>query len=273
MRSPVPPSFADLARGLVGPVLAAGRLQLEIRARGIAPEYKADQSPVTEADRASEELLAAALSDVAPGVPVVGEEGVSAGAIPAIGDSFFLVDPLDGTREFLRGGDDFTVNVGLVRGGSPVFGIVYAPAKGWLFLTPAIGIVTEARFAPGADATYDTIDWQRARVRERVVGRLVAVTSRSHRVAEEDGFLDGLGVSERMQIGSSLKFCLLARGDADVYARFGPISEWDTAAGHAILVAAGGAVVPRDGGEWRYGNAAGGFLARPFVAWGSRPAQ
>jgi len=90
-------------------------------------------------------------------------------------------------------------------------------------------------------------------------------------LAAEDGFLDGLGVTERVHIGSSLKFCLLARGDADVYARFGPISEWDTAAGHAVLVAAGGAVVPRDPGSWSYGNAAGGFLARPFVAWGRQP--
>lgn len=262
----------ELARGLFGSVLEAGQLQLALRRAGLVATQKDDASPVTEADQRSEALLTAALASLAPGIPIIGEEAVAAGHMPDVGDRFFLIDPLDGTREYVRGGDDFTVNVGLVVEGEPTFGIVYAPCSGWFCLT------TDADTAVAADvsadlptAAFDTTPWHRLRTRVPPEGGLVAVTSRSHKSSSEDAFLDGVGVTKRVAIGSSLKFCMVARGDADVYARFGPISEWDIAAGHAILLAAGGHVTARDGGPLRYGDRANKFLAKPFIAWGRRP--
>lgn len=259
-----------LARGLFAPTLAAGRLQLAMRHAGLVAEQKADASPVTEADRASEQLLTEALAELAPGVPVVAEEAVAAGHVPDFGDTLFLMDPLDGTREYIRGGDDFTVNVALVVHGRPIFGIIYAPARRWMCLTLEQDRAAEAQIAADETVAFDDVAWTRMTARVADPGKLMAVASRSHKSPAEDAFLDSLGVIGRTSIGSSLKFCLLARGDADVYPRFGPISEWDTAAGHALLVAAGGAVATRSGEDWLYGDRAGGFRAKPFIAWGRR---
>lgn len=264
------PSNDRLARGLFGPVLAAGRLQLELRRAGIVTEQKADQSPVTEADRASEHLLTEALGRIAPGIPIIAEEAVAAGHIPETNGTLFLIDPLDGTREYIRGGDDFTVNVALVVEGQPTFGVVYAPARQWLCLTLAPDRAAETRIDPASPVDFDEVTWTPMHVRP-APDRPVAVASRSHRSAAEDRWLDDAGITERSSIGSSLKFCLIARGDADVYPRFGPINEWDTAAGHAILLAAGGRVETPDGAPWRYGDSARRYLARPFIAWGGPP--
>jgi 3'(2'), 5'-bisphosphate nucleotidase len=257
-----------LAEGLFRPVLQAGRLQLAHRAAGIVAEQKSDKSPVTEADRASEDLLLAALAKLAPGIPVVAEESVAAGRIPAdLGREYFLIDPLDGTREFIRGGDDFTVNVALVRDGTPTFGVVYAPARGWLCMTAAADRAVETEVAPDFAGGFADVSWRILSAR-RAPAEPLAVESRSHKSSTEDEYLDQLGIQKRTSIGSSLKFCLIARGEADIYPRFGPISEWDTGAGHAILLAAGGRVETRDGTPWVYGNKAGGFLAKPFIARG-----
>jgi 3'(2'), 5'-bisphosphate nucleotidase len=265
------PSHDDLARGLLAPVLAAGALQLDLRRAGVVREQKPDASAVTEADRKSEVLLAAALTMLAPGLPIIAEEAVAAGHVPECAGTLFLIDPLDGTEEYIRGGDDFTVNVGLVVDGTPTFGIVYAPARKWLCVTHRADAAAEAEVGADvgpASSDFDALSWRPMRVRPRPASGPVAVASRSHPNAEEDAWLRDIGVTERVAVGSSLKFCLVARGDADVYPRFNRISEWDTAAGHAILLAAGGRVDTRDGRPWRYGDRAGGFRTQPFVAWG-----
>jgi 3'(2'), 5'-bisphosphate nucleotidase len=234
----------------------AGEAILEIVRRGYEIEAKGDRSPVTEADRAAELVILAALSRAAPGVPVIAEEEVAAGRIPAHGDTFFLVDPLDGTKEFVGGGDDYTVNVALVEAGEPRLGVVYAPASGRLHC----GIVGSGAWVEESGVRRDI------RTRERA-SDLVAVASKSHFTQNTSDYLDAaVGVCEYLGIGSSLKFCVVAEGEADIYPRLSPTSEWDTAAGHAILLAAGGRVDGPDGSPLRYGKRA--FLNRAFVATG-----
>ena len=234
----------------------AGEAILEIVRRGFAIESKADRSPVTEADRAAELIILGALGRAAPGVPVIAEEEVAAGRIPAHGDIYFLVDPLDGTREFVRGGDDYTVNIGLITGGAPRLGVVFAPARGELHG----GLVGQgAWIEAGGDrrviATRDRPE------------QLVAVASKSHfNQATADYLEQAAGICQHVAVGSSLKFCTIAEGRADIYPRLSPTSEWDTAAGHAVLLAAGGRVDGPDGGPLRYGKRA--FVNRAFVATG-----
>jgi len=232
----------------------AGEAILTIVRRGFEIEAKQDSSPVTEADRAAELIILAALARAAPGVPVIAEEQVAAGHIPAHEDTYFLVDPLDGTKEFVRGGDDYTVNIGLIQNGGPRLGVVFAPATGRLYA----GSVGSGAWVEGSNG--------REEIRTRPkVGRLTAVASRSHlNQATVDYLQQAVGECEYVAIGSSLKFCLVAEGQADIYPRASPTSEWDTAAGHAILLAAGGLVDGPDGGTLRYGKRA--FLNRAFVA-------
>jgi 3'(2'), 5'-bisphosphate nucleotidase len=234
----------------------AGEAILTIVRRGFEVEVKSDASPVTEADRAAELIILAALARAAPGVPVIAEEEVAAGRIPAHGDSFFLVDPLDGTKEFVRGGDDYTVNIALVQDFEPVAGAVFAPATGRLHL----GLVGEGAWVdegPGRVAIRT-----RARPPEAI-----AVASKSHFTQATADYLEqAVGLCGQLAIGSSLKFCILAEGGADIYPRLSPTSEWDTAAGHAVLLAAGGRVDGLDGEKLRYGKRA--FLNRGFVATG-----
>ena len=232
----------------------AGEAILAIARAGFDVETKADRSPVTEADRAAEAIILDALRRAAPGVPVIAEEEVAAGRIPTHDDEYFLVDPLDGTKEFARGGDDYTVNIGLIRSGRPVFGIIFAPATGRLYR----GIVGEgARLLDGNNSTFIRVRSRRA--------ESVAVASKSHlNQATVDYLESAVGRCDRVSIGSSLKFCLVAEGVADIYPRLSPTSEWDTAAGHAILLSAGGRVDGPDGKSLRYGKTA--FLNRAFVA-------
>jgi 3'(2'), 5'-bisphosphate nucleotidase len=232
----------------------AGQAILEIVARGFAVEHKQDLSPVTEADRAAELIILAALAKAAPGVPVVAEEEVAAGRIPAIGDTYFLVDPLDGTKEFVRGGDDYTVNIGLISGGTPLLGAVFSPARGTLHA----GLVGKGAWIE------DSSGRRTIRTRERGQA-IIAVASKSHfNQPTADYLAEAVGECDYTGIGSSLKFCIVAEGRADIYPRLSPTSEWDTAAGHAVLLAAGGAVDGPDGQPLGYGKSA--FINRGFVA-------
>jgi 3'(2'), 5'-bisphosphate nucleotidase len=232
----------------------AGEAILTIVRRGFDVEAKRDTSPVTEADRAAELVILAALARAAPGVPVIAEEEVAAGRIPAHDDTFFLVDPLDGTKEFVRGGDDYTVNIGLIERGVPRLGVVFAPATGRLHG----GSVGE--FAWVED------DMGRRPIQVRARGeKLTAVASKSHLNQATIDYLEAaVGACGYVSVGSSLKFCIVAEGEADIYPRASPTSEWDTAAGHAVLLAAGGLVDGVDGDRLRYGKKA--FLNRGFVA-------
>ena len=234
----------------------AGEAILAIVRRGFDVQTKRDSSPVTDADRAAELIVLARLAVAAPGVPVIAEEEVAAGRIPAHGDTYFLVDPLDGTKEFVRGGDDYTVNIGLIVDGAPVLGAVYSPARD----TIHAGLVR-------AGAWVDDGGGRRAITARARAEPLIAVASKSHFNQATADYLEhaaqGCG---HLAIGSSLKLCVVAEGRADIYPRLSPTSEWDTAAGHAVLLAAGGRVDGPDGTALRYGKPA--FINRGFVATG-----
>lgn len=259
---------SHLLQSLIYTAQRAGGAIMAVYATDFAVRDKADASPVTVADEAAEKIILADLAAIAPGVPVIAEESVAAGRLPAGfvpggTQRFFLVDPLDGTKEFISRRDEFTVNVALVEAGRPVLGVVFAPARRELFwgdvragraghidadpdgTMPSMGNAISARQAPAAGLT--------------------AVASRSHRTPETDEFLARYPVTDFRSIGSSLKFCLVAAGEADIYPRLGTTMEWDTAAGHAVLAAAGGTVTGLGGEPFLYGKAGfknGHFLAR-----------
>jgi 3'(2'),5'-bisphosphate nucleotidase len=261
--------LVEIANRLIDPVLKAGAVEMQHYEAGVDVEAKADASPVTAADRDAEAILLAALEEIAPDIPVIAEESVSEGHVPKIGRSFFLVDPLDGTKEFINKRGEFTVNVALIEDGAPVLGIVYAPAIGELYATLEPGASFVAHLVPGS-AVRRSADCAFRRINVRVPGdRLTAVASRSHKSAETEAFLGRYSIAERRDSGSSLKFCAIARGDADIYPRLAPTMEWDIAAGHAVLVAAGGAVTTPEGAGIRYGKAEAGFRNGHFVAWGA----
>jgi len=236
-----------LARG-------AAAVILDCRARGIATRAKDDASPVTQADRDAETVLLKALKELAPNIHIVSEETAADRTAP-LGARFFLVDPLDGTKEFIKKRSDFTVNVALIEDGFPRFGIVYAPARSLLAVTTADGVAMEAELAPDASgADLSSLKQTRLHVRAGDRSALTALVSLSHLDSETEKFLDSLNISERTGAGSSVKFLEIARGNADVYPRFGPTMEWDTAAGDAVLRAAGGKVTTIDGTPLTYGK-------------------
>jgi 3'(2'),5'-bisphosphate nucleotidase len=250
-------AMADLA-------LEAGRLAMTIYNRGFEVESKGDASPVTEADRLGEEIILAGLARLTPNVPVLAEEAASAGDIPELGREFFLVDPLDGTREFVTKTGEFTVNIALVRDGAPILGVVYAPAIGKLYCGDRARGANMRLVEDGAAGAARSI-----RVRPAPQRGLVAVASRSHRGPETDAFLATLDVADFAAAGSSLKFCLIAEGLADVYPRLGRTMEWDTGAGQAVLEAAGGRVVVfGSDAPLTYGKKERGFDNPHFIAWG-----
>ncbi len=232
-----------------------------------APEvrHKADDSPVTDADEAAEAFILEALAKLTPDIPVVSEEAASAGHIPEVsGGRFWLVDPLDGTKEFISRNGEFTVNIALVEDGRPTAGIVHAPALAmtWAGAQPGAG---------GASvATYSETDREPVAIRVRAVPAdgVVVIASRRHGSGEElEAFLARYKVKDQVSAGSSLKFCLVASGRADLYPRFGRTMEWDTAAGHAVLLAAGGRVETQDGRPLTYGKP--GFENPYFIAKGA----
>lgn len=260
------PRLADLAA-------AAGRAIMGVYAAPFDVARKTDGSPLTAADLAAEAVISAGLPAVLPGVPVVSEEGAPAArGLGAAGEAFVLVDPLDGTREFVDRTGEFTVNIAVVVGGRPLAGVVYAPVSGRLWMGVAGMGARTAEVAAEAGA-LGAAPTRAIAARPRPAGGLVAVASRSHLDPATAAFLADLPIADRRAIGSSLKFCLLAEGEADVYPRFGPTMEWDTAAGHAVLAAAGGSVTAPDGSPFGYGKAALGYLNGPFVAWGAPPVQ
>ena len=235
----------------------AGAVILEHYAGEIVATMKADRSPVTEADEAAERVILAGLAEITPDIPVVAEEAVTKGGLPELkGGRFWLVDPLDGTREFLSKNGEFTVNIGLIENGLPILGVVTAPAKNLAWW----GAVGQGACRREASDVGDI------RVRARPGQGVVAVASRSHRDAETDAWLTGQGISDTVSAGSSLKFCLVAEGKADVYPRFGTTMEWDTAAGHAVLRAAGGRGSTVAGEPLRYAKP--GFKNPGFIAEG-----
>ena len=260
-----------LADQLLAAVLQAGDVIMRHRQAGVAVQHKADKSPVTLADQEAEEIILAALATYAPGVAVVAEEASSRGEKSALSDTFFLVDPLDGTRDFVRGGTDFSVNIGLIAGSVPCFGMIYAPALDQLTMTLAADRAVEVTIAPDAKpAGLSSLTLKPMHTRTPDMTRLVAVGSRSHRSPKDEAFKADPRITDYCEIGSSLKFGLVACGKADIYPRFGPTSEWDTAAGHAILLAAGGDVTLLDGAPFLYGKRDASFLNPSFVAWGDR---
>lgn len=264
--------YRPLVEALLPCVLAAGRIEMAHFAAGVAVETKADTTPVTAADHEAEEVLLAGLHRVAPGVPVVAEEEVAAGRTPATENAFFLVDPLDGTRAFIKRSPEFTINIGLVEGRQPVFGIIYAPALDLLFATLGPREAVEARISPAADGVrLADVTLARLATRAPDPAGLVAFASRSHAAQSTDEFLQQLPIAEKRKASSSLKFCLIARGEADLYARLGQTSEWDTAAGQAILTAAGGSVTTLDGRPLIYGKREAGYANPHFVAWAREP--
>ena len=248
--------------------LSAGRRIMEIFHAGCAVDQKVDASPVTEADHASERIILDGLRSAFADIPCVAEEEAAAGILPAdLGEVFFLVDPLDGTKEFVKRSGDFTVNIALVRNGVPEIGVVYAPCTRRFFSgRPGRAEIVEL------DANDDVSARHAISVREGLAP-LTIVASRSHRTPETDEFISKIEAAEIVSVGSSLKFCLLANGEADLYPRFGRTMEWDTAAGDAVLRAAGGVTATLDGKPLIYGKrnqADDADFANPFfVASGS----
>jgi 3'(2'), 5'-bisphosphate nucleotidase len=254
----VSPSLAtrSLTEIAVEAAIAAAEVIMAVYARPIHAVAKSDGSPVTEADAAAEAII---IEHLAPtGLPILGEESVAAGIIPVLGERYFVVDPLDGTKEFIKRNGEFTVNIGLIEHGTPMMGVVLAPVTGELFVGDRDGAWSGV-IRNGVLQERQTIEvGSRARLR--------IVASRSHGHEALDQLCRTLDVEADVSVGSSLKFCLLARGDAQLYPRFTPTCEWDTAAGQAVLEAAGGSVVTLDGQPMRYGKHELGFLNPYFVA-------
>ena len=244
--------LADLAAEAAKLILPLWRTDLEVIA-------KADQSPVTEADRRAESLILKGLAERFPGVPVISEEHASEFGTPdAIGPRFFLVDPLDGTKAFVRGDPHFTVNIALVEHGHPAAGAVAAPASGELWRTSASGVLKRHGEGPAEP------------VRPRVwpEGEALALISHTMKTETADELARQYGFHRREPMDSSIKFCRIAEGAADIYPRHGTTMEWDTAAGHAVLIAAGGQVTTPEGLPFVYGKASDGFKNGWFVARG-----
>lgn len=250
--------------------LDAGRAAYDLFKAGCNVMHKPDASPVTEADRVAETIILDRLASAFPTIPVVAEEAVASGQMPAdLGDEFILVDPLDGTREFVDGRGDFTINIALVRGGVPSIGVVYAPVRGWLF-------GGRPGWAEKAEVDADFRIVERHQVNARDCGAHPdVVASHSHRDAETDRLIAEMNAGNVVSIGSSLKFCLLAAGEADIYPRCGPTMQWDTAAGDAVLRAAGGVTATLDGAPLSYGYRDGEGASRlrnpSFIARGKVP--
>ena len=259
-----PTRSPDLA-GLIEPVTelaceAGRRILMLFRSDVLGVDYKADRTPVTEADQAAHDHIVAGLERLTPGIPVLSEEsGTEQHEKERSGwDWHWLVDPLDGTREFIRGREEFTVNIALIRGGRPVLGVVDAPAIGTVYFGHEGG---GAFLGTGDSGAPDPIS-----VRQPPARPVRVLASRSHAASAVELYVAALGVTHRRGIASSLKFCLIARGEADVYPRMGSISEWDTAAGQAVLESAGGGVIDLEGRPLRYGKES--VRVPPFIACG-----
>ncbi len=266
--------FADLEGGsnralieaLETVAIAAGKEILAVRAGGAEVMVKSDHTPVTQADRRAEMVILDFLSASYPGIPVVAEELAEAGQCPSHAkDLFFLVDALDGTGEFISGRDEFTVNIALIRGQAPVAGVVHAPALGKIWS----GVTGQAHVA---DVTPDGVISGQRQIHTRSLPKTpVALVSFTHKEPETAAWLENFPEHETASVGSSLKFCLLAEGRADVYPRLVCLKQWDIAAGDAVLRAAGGMTLTLEGVPLRYGVEGSDFGCSRFVGWGKAP--
>jgi 3'(2'), 5'-bisphosphate nucleotidase len=261
------PSDAALIDQLTTIVSRAAAAILAVRESALNPRTKADQSPVTAADDASEAIILEGVARLLPGVPVISEEASARTAVEMVGNDVILVDPVDGTRELVAGRDEFTINLGLVRAGLPVLGIVAAPALGLVWRTAPGGGAQRFRLTPGAAADA-AAEVAAIRTRPMPKSGIVAVVSRSHFDAASDAFLARLGDVTRLASGSAIKLCRVAEGSADIYPRLAPTHLWDVAAGHAILAAAGGTVTTPDRLPLSYRPDADGLRVPGFIAWG-----
>jgi 3'(2'), 5'-bisphosphate nucleotidase len=248
-------------------VSAAAAAIVAARAGSLDTRTKADHTPVTAADHAAEAVILEGLARLLPGMCVVSEEAVGRALPDRIPDRFVLVDPLDGTRELVAGRDEFTINLAIVDGRRPRLGIVAAPAQGLLWRGIEGSGAERLRLSPGAPANAAQ---GRSMIRTRPAPHtgLVAAISRSHLDARTEALLARLPIADRHVCGSAVKFCQIAEGSADVYPRLSTTCEWDVAAGHAVLAAAGGVVTTPQGGPLSYGWVAENFRIPAFVAWG-----
>ncbi|MBL4617200.1 MAG: 3'(2'),5'-bisphosphate nucleotidase CysQ [Robiginitomaculum sp.] len=259
-----------IQNALLDATFKAGKVILDIRQKGFSETLKQDGSPVTLADQLAEEILLTTLSRLFPEIPIIAEEEADKGTLPTIGGTFFLVDALDGTKDFIAGGNNFTVNIGLISQSLPVFGIVYAPAIGRLFLG-GVNINPWQAIVDCRQSFPEITNRSQLKVRKFQPTAAKALASHSHRDGKTDKWLEKHEFSTVEPLASSLKFCRLAAGEADVYPRFSPCMEWDTAAGHAILEAAGGKLTGIAGEQFLYGkvNQSPPFLNPGFIASGS----
>lgn len=241
------PNPDPLLHGMIALALDAGRVILEFYEGGADVTLKPDASPVTSADLAAEAIILAGLEALAPEIPVIAEEAVARGAIPKASRQFFLVDPLDGTKEFISRNGEFTVNIALIDGHDAVLGVVHVPVTDTTYTGVRNVGATRQTGRESAVAIHTS---RPAATPLRIVG------SRSHRDAVLDRYLPRLEPYQLVAVGSSIKFCLVAEGSADFYPRFGPTSEWDTAAAQAVVEAAGGRVIQTDGQRLRYNTKA-----------------
>jgi 3'(2'), 5'-bisphosphate nucleotidase len=261
-----PVADRNLLDALTGIVARAAATIMAIGSRGVDIKLKGDQSPVTAADVASEAVILESLAPLLPGVPVVSEEATGRRDLDALPSVFALVDPLDGTREFIAGRDEFAVNLALIVERKAVLGVLAAPMRGVLWRGIVGGGAERLTLALGDEPK--AVEPTPVRTRTAPAGGLVAAMSRSHLDAATESFLGAMPVAERMQLGSAIKFGLLAEGKADLYPRLSPTCEWDIAAGHAVLSAAGGTLTRPDGSAIAYGSLERNLLVPDFVAWG-----
>lgn len=259
---------ALLLQPLTDLVIQASAAILAVDREAMKVDGKQDGSPVTEADLAADRIIGEGLARLAPGIPAVSEERVHR-ATPPYRGSFFLIDPLDGTKEYVAGRNEFTVNLALVTDGSPLLGIIAAPA---------LGLIWRGLVGCGAERLGATGDsgWPAEPIHTRNIAPAgapwVAAVSRSHGDARTEAFIDGRPGAVRLKLGSAVKFGRLAEGEADIYPRLAPTCEWDIAAGHAIVTAAGGKVTDGGGASLRFGGGRKDFIVPEFIAWGDSAA-
>jgi|SRR5579863_314704 len=265
--SPPPPIDRDAAARLMEPltelVARAGAAILAVNRNAMRRETKIDGSPVTEADLAADRIIAEGLAHLASEIPALSEERAGL-LVPPHEGSFFLIDPLDGTKEFVAGRDEFTVNLALVTNGTPYLGIIGAPALG-LIWRGLVGRGAERLTAGEGTARGKPIH---TRPFPKAGQRWIAAVSRSHGDARTDAFIDARPGAIRQTLGSAVKFARIAEGAADIYPRLAPTHEWDIAAGHALVTAAGGKVASPNGADLRFGTGAKDFIVPAFIAWG-----
>ncbi|NDA46234.1 MAG: 3'(2'),5'-bisphosphate nucleotidase [Alphaproteobacteria bacterium] len=258
--------LANLTQAMAEIAVEAGVIVMRAYAAGVPIRKKHDQTPVCDADEQSEAVILAALRRLYPTIPIIAEEIASCGAAPCVERDFFLVDPLDGTQEFAQRNGEFTINIAFIRDSKPLCGVIFAPAQNRLWMASP-GHAEETYVAAG-QALPGPENRLRMHIRSADRTALLALTSRSNLNVETESFLSQCAHTHRSGFGSALKFGLLASGEADFYPRFGPTMEWDTAAGDAILRAAGGRIITQMGEDLRYGKSDQLYRNPNFLAFG-----